>query len=213
MVSAYSGGMRKRLDIAMGLVHHPEVLFLDEPTTGLDPQTRGHIWDYIQGLSREIGMTILLSTHYMDEADHLADRIAIIDYGQIVTTGTPTQLKDSISGDVVTLTIVLNESALDSPAVNEKVGGVTRRACDLLQHQPFVKRLQQEDGNLKVYVDGGDSAIPQIMRILESHHIVVETISLARPSLDDVFLKYTGRTIRHEEGKPSSQHQPRRRKP
>ena len=104
LVSTYSGGMRKRLDLAMGLIHYPKVIFMDEPTVGLDPQTRSHIWDYIHDMVRTMGITIFLTTHYMEEADHLADRIAIIDLGKIVATGTPDELKSSIGGDIITLT-------------------------------------------------------------------------------------------------------------
>jgi len=109
IVSTYSGGMRKRLDIAMGLIHQPDVMFLDEPTVGLDPQTRIHIWDYIRNLAKAMGVTIFLTTHYMEEADHLADRIAIIDRGKIIAMGAPDELKQSISGDVVTLSLLTAE--------------------------------------------------------------------------------------------------------
>ena len=193
LVSTYSGGMRRRLDIAMGLIHHPEILFLDEPTGGLDPQTRVHIWDYIQKLSREDGMSIFLTTHYMDEADHLANRIAIIDHGQLVTVGTPAQLKSDISGDVVTLNLAGEHS--------DEIEVAIQQTGDVLKEQPFVKQIQRKDSDLNAYVDGAEYAIPQIMRILESKGISVKTISLARPSLDDVFLKHTGRTIREGEGK------------
>ena len=141
-------------------------------------------------------MSIFLTTHYMDEADQLANRIAIIDYGQLVTVGTPTQLKSDISGDVVTLNL-----AGEHP---DEIEVAIQQTGDVLQEQPFVKQIQRKDSDLNAYVDGAEYAIPQIMRILESKGVLVKTISLARPSLDDVFLKHTGRTIREGEGKRTS---------
>ncbi len=196
LIKTYSGGMRKRLAIAMGLIHHPQVLFLDEPTVGLDPQTRAHIWDYIRALRTEQGITIFLTTHYMDEADHLVDRIAIIDYGRIVALGTPAKLKSEISGDVVTLSL-----AVDRP---DELDSAIQQTCALIADQPFIRQLQRRDSDLNVYVDNGEYAIPLLMRSLEGKGIVVRSISLARPSLDDVFLKHTGHTIRDEEGQPTS---------
>ena len=192
MVSTYSGGMRKRLDLAMGLIHQPEVIFLDEPTTGLDPQTRVSIWEYIRDLVESRGMTIFLTTHYMEEADRLADRIAIIDLGKIIAMGTPDELKKSIGGDVVTV----------SPCVvkDDECKEFIRRTESILSGKPFVTGTQATDGELAVYVKEGESAIPSIMQLLAGQGIEVKTISLARPSLDDVFLKYTGRTIRAQEG-------------
>ncbi len=196
MVSTYSGGMRKRLDIAMGLIHQPDVIFLDEPTVGLDPQTRVHIWDYIRDLAKVMGVTIFLTTHYMEEADHLADRIAIIDRGKIMAIGTPAELKQSISGDAVTLSPGAGKA-------NESQDFISRAEA-ALSGQAFVIRTQVMDGGLAVYVEHGESAVPEIMRLLSSHGIEVGTISVSRPSLDDVFLKYTGRTIRAEEGTPTT---------
>ncbi len=196
LVSTYSGGMRKRLDIAMGLIHRPEVLILDEPTVGLDPQTRAHIRDYVRSLSKQNSMTIFFTTHYMEEADMLADRIAIIDYGRIVALGTPTELKNEIGGDVVTVS--LDE---ERPEENDKA---LEQARDILREHPLVREMQRRDSDLSIYVDDGEHALPQLMRTLEGHGIVVKAIYLARPSLDDVFLKHTGRTIREEEGKRTS---------
>jgi len=192
MVSTYSGGMRKRLDLAMGLIHYPKVIFLDEPTVGLDPQTRSHIWDYIRNLVKAMGITIFLTTHYMEEADSLAGRIAIIDLGKIVATGTPDELKQAIGGDVVTL----------SPRVTgegERQESM-KRIQSALSGKPFVLGMQATDGELAVYVNRGESAVPGIMRLLSGEGIDIETISMSRPTLDDVFLKYTGRTIRAQEG-------------
>ena len=192
MVRTYSGGMRKRLDIAMGLIHRPQLIFLDEPTVGLDPQTRTHIWDYIRNLAKAMGITIFLTTHYMEEADHLADRVAIIDRGKIVVMGTPGELKQSIGGDVVTL------SPCETGA--DKCAEFVSRTQTILSNQSFVLGTQATDGDLAVYVNKGESAAPNIMRLLAKEGIDVETMSVSRPSLDDVFLKYTGRTIRAEEG-------------
>ena len=196
MVSTYSGGMRKRLDIGMGLIHRPDVIFLDEPTVGLDPQTRAHIWDYIRNLAKAMGVTIFLTTHYMEEADNLADRIAIIDRGKLIAMGTPGELKQSISGDVVTLSLLT--------AGDDDYNKLMKRTESALSAKPFVIGTQAMDGELAVYVDNGESAVPGIMRLLDNQGIEVRTISVSRPSLDSVFLKYTGRTIRTEEGAPTT---------
>lgn len=192
IVSTYSGGMRKRLDIAMGLIHQPQLIFLDEPTVGLDPQTRVHIWDYIGNLAKAMGITIFLTTHYMEEADRLADRIAIIDLGKIVAMGTPAELKQSIGGDVVTLS--------PRETGGEQCEEFIRRTEAALSDKPFVLGTQAADGELALYVNKGESAAPMIMRLLANEGIEVESLSVSRPSLDDVFLKYTGRTIRAQEG-------------
>ena len=192
MVSTYSGGMRKRLDLAMGLIHQPQVLFLDEPTTGLDPQTRASIWEYISDLVKSKGMTIFLTTHYMEEADHLANRIAIIDLGKIIAMGTADELKKSIGGDVVTV----SPCAVKDDECKEFI----RRSDAVLTGKPFVTGTKPTDGELAVYVNDGASAIPTIMQLLSGQGIEVKTITMSRPSLDDVFLKYTGKTIRAQEG-------------
>ncbi len=203
MASTYSGGMRKRLDLAMGMIHQPQLLFLDEPTTGLDPQTRAHLWDHINNLAKTMGVAIFLTTHYMEEADRLADRIAIIDLGKIMTIGTSDELKKSIGGDVVTL----------SPPVekDEERQGFIKRAEAALSGKPFVTEMKPTDGELAVYVKDGGAAIPSIVQILGGQGIEVKSISMARPSLDDVFLKYTGRTIRAQEGTRTTFAQLRRR--
>jgi len=176
----YSGGQRRRVDIALGVIHGPRVLFLDEPTGGLDPQSRAHMWDEVRRL-REGGMTVFLTTHYLDEADALCDRIAIIDFGEIVAEGTPDALKREISGDVVTVGL----------------NGATPRAAELLGRQPYVLKLEvRDEGGLRLHVDAGETAIPQIMRELTGTGIELDTIELHRPSLDDVFLTKTGRSLR-----------------
>jgi len=204
IVSTYSGGMRKRLDIAMGLIHQPQLIFLDEPTVGLDPQTRVHIWDYISSLAKAMGITIFLTTHYMEEADRLADRIAIIDLGKIIALGTPAELKQSIGGDVVTLSTC--------ETGEEQCEEFIRRTQAALSNKPFVLGTQATDGELAVYVNKGESAAPTIMRLLANEGIEVETLSVSKPSLDDVFLKYTGRTIRAQEGTATTFAQMQRRR-
>ncbi|MER7272978.1 ATP-binding cassette domain-containing protein [Dactylosporangium sp. NPDC000244] len=176
----YSGGQRRRLDIALGVIHRPQVLFLDEPTTGLDPQSRAHMWDEVRRL-REEGMTVFITTHYLDEADALCDRIAIIDHGEVVAEGTPEALKREISGDVVTV----------------GVGDAVEEAAALLKAQAFARDVEvRDDGELRLTVESGDTAIPQIMRALEGGGVSLTTIELHRPTLDDVFLTKTGRSLR-----------------
>jgi len=176
----YSGGQRRRVDIAMSVIHSPKVLFLDEPTGGLDPQSRAHMWDEVRRL-RDEGMTVFLTTHYLDEADALCDRIAIIDHGLIVAEGTPDALKREISGDVVTLGL----------------NGATPQAVKALEGQPYILELEARDeGGLRLHVDAGETAMPQIMRQLSEAGVELGTIELHRPTLDDVFLTKTGRSLR-----------------
>jgi ABC-2 type transport system ATP-binding protein len=183
-IGTYSGGQRRRLDIALGLVHRPDLLFLDEPTTGLDPQSRAHMWEEVKRL-REDGTTVFLTTHYLEEADALCDRLAIIDRGRIVAEGTPDELKRAIAGDVITLGIA----------------GDPRAALDVLSRQPFIRDhdpLSASGGPIRVYVDEGETAMPAIFRILERAGVVLRTVGMSRPSLDDVFLRQTGRSLREE---------------
>jgi ABC-2 type transport system ATP-binding protein len=175
----YSGGQRRRVDIALGIIHEPKVVFLDEPTTGLDPQSRAHMWDEIRRL-RDEGMTVFLTTHYLDEADALCDRVAIIDNGRIETEGTPAELKREISGDIVTIGL----------------NGATPAAADLLRTEPFVNRLETIESGLRLYVDEGTTAIPLILRVLDGASVPLGSIELHRPTLDDVFLTKTGRSLR-----------------
>ncbi|WP_371483669.1 ATP-binding cassette domain-containing protein [Kitasatospora sp. NBC_00315] len=178
----YSGGQRRRVDIALGVIHRPKVLFLDEPTSGLDPQSRSHMWDEIRRL-RSDGMTVFLTTHYLDEADALCDRIAIIDGGGIVAEGTPAALKRSIAGEVVTVGVADAE--------------VAQKASGVLAEQDCVRSAEvREDGALRLSVDVGETAMPQIMRTLADAGIELATIELHRPTLDDVFLTKTGRSLR-----------------
>ncbi|MGI5525462.1 ATP-binding cassette domain-containing protein [Micromonospora sp. CA-259024] len=177
----YSGGQRRRVEIALGIIHEPKIVFLDEPTTGLDPQSRAHMWDEIRRL-RADGMTVFITTHYLDEADALCDRIAIMDNGEVVAEGTPAELKREISGDVVLV-------GLDLAA--------TPQAAQALDGEPYVNKLETADeGGLRLYVDEGATAIPQVLRRLDHAGLELRSIELHRPSLDDVFLTKTGRSLR-----------------
>jgi ABC-2 type transport system ATP-binding protein len=175
----YSGGMRRRLNIGIGMVHRPAVLFLDEPTTGLDPQARARMWEEIRKL-RETGTSVFLTTHYLEEADALCDRLAIIDHGRIVAEGSPDELKREIAGDVLTV----------------GVNGHGDQVVKLLEAQPYVREACLEDGLVRLYVDSGESAVPNVLRLLDSNGLAPSTMNLHRPSLDDVFLKKTGRSLR-----------------
>ena len=183
IVKKYSGGMKRRLEIARGLLHHPRVLFLDEPTLGLDPQTRLHIWEYIEKLNREKKITMILTTHYMDEADKLCDRIAIIDHGKIVAMDTPENLKHDVGGDVVIMTVPNGSEQLKTK----------------LEQLEFVKSTQLVDGTLRLSVDKGETAIPIFMDVAREEGIAVPSIALHEPTLEDIFIKYTGREIRAQE--------------
>jgi ABC-2 type transport system ATP-binding protein len=176
----YSGGQRRRVDIALGIIHAPKIVFLDEPTTGLDPQSRAHMWDEVRRLRAE-GMTVFITTHYLDEADALCDRVAIMDYGEIVAEGTPDELKREVAGDVVTI----------------GVNGSAPAAAGLLDQAAYVRKLETPDeGGLRLYVDDGADAIPRILRTLDGGGVPLASIELHRPSLDDVFLTKTGRSLR-----------------
>ncbi len=177
VVKTFSGGMKRRLEIARGLLHHPQVLFLDEPTLGLDPQTRSHIWQYIHELREREQITIFLTTHYMDEAEN-CDRIAIIDHGKIAALDTPAGLKQLVGGDIVWLATGDDRAA--ARAITEKFG----------------LAAQAVDGVLQVEVKHGESFIP---RLIEALPCTIREIGLRKPTLDDVFLKLTGRAIRPEE--------------
>ncbi len=175
----YSGGQRRRVDIALGIIHSPKVVFLDEPTTGLDPQSRAHMWGEVRKL-REMGMTVFLTTHYLDEADARCDRLAIMDHGQIVAEGTPADLKQEVLGDVVSV----------------NVRGEVGKAADLFDNAEYVRKLETTEQALRLYVEDGATAIPHVLRTLDADGVVIDGIELHRPSLDDVFLAKTGRSLR-----------------
>jgi len=179
----YSGGMKRRLDVGLGIVHRPKVLFLDEPTTGLDPQARARMWDEIKAL-REQGTTVFLTTHYLEEADALCDRLAIIDHGRIVAEGTSDELKQAVAGDVVTI----------------GVNGSGVRVLNLVEALPYVREATHDDesGLVRLVVDRGEQAVPMLLRLLDSAGFAPTSIALHKPSLDDVFLRQTGRSLREE---------------
>jgi ABC-2 type transport system ATP-binding protein len=181
VVGGYSGGMQRRLDIALGLVHRPQVLFLDEPTTGLDPEVRADLWEEIARLATGEGLTILLTTHYLEEADRLASRLAIVDHGRIVVEGTPDGLKRELRGDAV-------QVELAEPEPGARVSG----ALDRLD---TVREVTLEGRSLRARSDSGATAVPSVLAALESAGVKVASVTVARPSLDDVYLRYTGRAF------------------
>lgn len=181
LLRTYSGGMRRRLEIGRGLIHQPKVLFLDEPTVGLDPQTRDHIWRYIKELKEANDITVVLTTHYMDEADRLSDRIAIMDHGKIVVLDTSEELKQTLEGDVVAVRSNNNQTL-----------------SELLTKWLGFNKKCEENGTLEVTVPNGKIAMPRIMELATQNNIYVESIILREPNLEDVFLHYTGSSIRED---------------
>ena len=182
LVKNYSGGMKRRLEIARGLMHYPTVLFLDEPTLGLDAQTRRAIWAYIKKMNKEEKTTIFLTTHYMDEADYLCDRIGIIDHGKILVMDSVTNLKNSVGKDLITL------SCNDLNKLKTK-----------LEKESWISKIKQHDTTLTLSVEKGDEKIPTIIEIAQKTKVKIKSISVRKPTLDDVFLSYTGRTMRDDE--------------
>jgi ABC-2 type transport system ATP-binding protein len=180
----YSGGMQRRLDIAMGLIHRPRVLFLDEPTTGLDPEVRADMWAEIAHLSAE-GLTILLTTHYLEEADRLAGRLAIVDRGRVVAEGSPNELKGELRGDAI-------QVELGDPETNG-------RASAALDRVPGVWEVTIEGRSLRARTDDGSAAVPAVLQALEAGGVRVASVTIARPSLDDVYLRHTGRSLARTE--------------
>jgi|SRR5579863_341430 len=187
-VGAYSGGMKRKLDIATALIHRPKVLFLDEPTLGLDPQSRSALWTYIQNLNRDHQMAVFLTTHYLEEADRLSHRLAIVDRGRLKALGTSDELKDTLAGDGIHLTF------------EEVVGS---QELSLLRQGGMVREVIQEEKEVHLYLENGRGALPKLLQILEQIKAPVRTIALSRPSLDDVFLKYTGHTLGKEQERPA----------
>ncbi len=180
----YSGGMRRRLELAVGLVHRPRVIFLDEPTLGLDPQGRAGFWGFIQKLRKDIGMTVFVTTHYLDEADEMCDRIAIIDHGKIVATGSPNDLKDGLGGDVVTLKTHAGASEITT----------------ILQALPGVHAIQHSNDSYRAKVQSGETFVPLAVEAATRAGVGITGVTVKRPSLDEVFLEFTGREFREEEG-------------
>ncbi|MFP7288617.1 ATP-binding cassette domain-containing protein [Shouchella clausii] len=179
----YSGGMKRKLDLAMGIIHRPKLLFLDEPTTGLDPESRAELWQMIKQLQSDAGMTVLLTTHYMEEADELADRIAFMNEGRIVAEGTPDEMKNKVGGD--TITIKCREAQVASQVL----------AAAYSVQQPE----KQDESTLHVVTENGAEKLPNVIRLLEEQHIPVDSIKVSRPDLGDAYLLYTGKTLRKDE--------------
>lgn len=180
-VKTFSGGMRRRLEIARGLLHRPKVLFLDEPTLGLDPQTRNYLWEYIENLNREFGISVIVTTHYMDEADRLCDRIGIIDKGRIVALDTPENLKNIIGGDLITV------RASD---FRDKISAL---------NQPWIENIECYEDFFTITLSGAEEHLTAIIEALVENGIAITSVSIHKPTLEDVFLHYTGKTIRDAE--------------
>ncbi len=189
LVKTFSGGMRRRLELAVGIIHSPRVLFLDEPTLGLDPQGRAGFWRYVLELRKDHGMTVFVTTHYLDEADEMCDRIGIIDHGKLVATGTPTELKDRLGGDIVTVRPV-NRSG---PEVES-----------LLKGLPNVVVVTASEGSYRVKVPRGEELIPVLVDACTRAGVGLAGVSLKRPSLDEVFFEFTGREYREDEGQSAT---------
>lgn len=192
-VSTYSGGMKRRLELASGLINRPKLLFLDEPTLGLDVQTRAAVWEYIRRLKEEFHMTLFMTTHYLDEADNLCDRIALIDLGKILKIGSPTELKESLGGDIIEVEVQDGSTDL-SPVIS----GI-----------PHVIDVRKIDSDYRIKTEFGEQTAPDVMEALRLAGGKVTRISIAKPSLDQVYLEYTGRSIR-EEHVDTSTRMPRR---
>ncbi|GAB3252907.1 ATP-binding cassette domain-containing protein [Kineosporia babensis] len=182
--SSLSGGQRRRLDIVIGLMHSPGLVFLDEPTTGLDPQSRANLWNHIGGLRDELGSTVFITTHYLDEADHLCDRLLVIDHGQIVASGTKEELKAGVGGDAVIVTLADPARTPDASGVMATLPGAD---------EPVVG-----DGQITVHVPEGGGLLPRLLRELDAKGVELAGVEVRRPTLDDVFLSLTGRSLRDE---------------
>lgn len=191
----YSGGMKKRLDLATSLIHNPKILFLDEPTTGLDPQSRAAIWSYLKRLNKEEAITIFLTTQYLEEADRLCDKLSIIDHGKIVVHGTPEELKRAIAADAVNITFAPGQS-MSSFDNSQKM---VLTAKDVLCKMEGVSEVVNSETGLIIYCKNGAFLVPDIVRSLDYAQIKISSINVSTPTLDDVFLKHTGRRIRSDE--------------
>jgi len=181
-VQTFSGGMRRRLELACGLINRPRILFLDEPTLGLDVQTRTATWSYIRKLKKEYGMTLFMTTHYLEEADSLCDRVAIIDHGRIVVVGTPEELKHGLGGDIITIGIKENDDV-----------------ADLIAKVEHVKEVKKENGSYRIKAEYGEVTAPLIIEALRKKGYNVMKLSLTEPTLNEVYLEYTGKSLRDAE--------------
>jgi ABC-2 type transport system ATP-binding protein len=184
LVKEISGGQRRRLEVALGMVHAPKVVFLDEPTTGLDPQSRANLWDHVRALRDTYGSTVFITTHYLEEADALCDRVLIIDGGAIIAEGTPEELKRRIGGDLITVEV--DEGSLE-------------QARDTITAELPAATLETHGSSIRAAVAHGDQELPRVLRALDAAGIAVRSVQLAHPSLDDVFLQLTGRSLRDGE--------------
>ncbi|MEM0128343.1 MAG: ATP-binding cassette domain-containing protein [Thermoplasmatales archaeon] len=183
LVRTYSGGMRKRLELVLGLVHEPRILFLDEPTLGLDIQTRTQMWDYVKDIRDRLKITIILTSHYLEEIDELADRVSIIDHGKVLITGSPAELKASLKGDIVNLTLT------------------DEKGVEIMKTVPHVIEITETGKNaLRIKVASADESLPNIINFISLHGLSIAKLTVQKPSLDEVFLEYTGRDIREGEG-------------
>jgi ABC-2 type transport system ATP-binding protein len=189
LVRTYSGGMQRRLDVALALVHRPEILFLDEPTTGLDPEVRSEMWEEISRLTDE-GLTVLLTTHYLEEADRLASRLAIVDRGRVVAEGTPDELKRELKGDAIHV---------------ELEGATSNGIASLLERVAGVNQVQTNGRALHARADDGARTVPAVLHALEAGGVAVASVTVARPSLNDVYLRYAGRTFSAAEAETDTQ--------
>ena len=182
-VGSYSGGMKRRLELVRSLIHHPRVLFLDEPTTGLDPQARSAVWEYLRGLHEKQDITVVITTHYLEEAEALCRRVAIVDYGKLMALGTPTELKRKVMGGDV---------------VEAEVGALPNQALEALKNSKFALEVRKRENMLTVLVKSGAEAVPRIVETVDRNGGKIRTITLREPTLDDVFLNFTGRSIRED---------------
>ncbi|MEP6842340.1 MAG: ATP-binding cassette domain-containing protein [Pseudolysinimonas sp.] len=180
LVKTYSGGMARKLDVAIGLMNRPQVLFLDEPTTGLDPEARADMWSELEAMAKVERMTVLLTTHYLEEADRLASRLAIVDHGRVVVTGSPEQLKDGLNGDAVIVELVSGEDAAEG--------------LRLLERLPGLDEVLVDGRVLRSRAASGAGTLPQVLAALDDARLAVASATVARPSLDDVYLRHTGRS-------------------
>ena len=182
LVRAFSGGMKRRLEIARGMMHHPKILFLDEPTVGLDPQTRNHIWGYLQKLNEKENMTVILTTHYMEEADKLCDRIAVIDHGKIIAVDTSQKLKSVLKGDLISF------ECSDAKKFSAR-----------LKKERWVKKIKIRDGTIDLEAENIDGNLAKLVKLSNDINVKIKSLSVHKPTLEDVFLSLTGKTIREEE--------------
>ena len=200
LVKTLSGGQQRRLDIALGLIHSPGLVFLDEPTTGLDPQSRANLWEHIRALRAEHGVTVFLTTHYLEEADSLCDRILVIDNGRLVAEGTPDELKARVSGDGVSVGVPAASVAVAA----EIAAGITGAHEVSTVDGSDGSTLQAGLAEVRFRVPRGDTALPELLRALDAKEITMTSVQVHRPTLDDVFLTLTGRTLRDAETTPET---------